>query len=150
MIKMFFNFSLLFNYGKYNIKGPKKVGDLTPLEVKFQKEKDENIIEKKLCEILAGFGGSFIKMFLFFILVKPENYESKGEIALYKDKNKDLAEKNSKSESHDYALVVDGQSIFTILSNIRLLNLFLHISDLCSGVVCCRISPMQKVFFICF
>lgn len=48
------------------------------------------------------------------------------------------------SEPHEYALVIDGQSLAYILAEEALQELFLKVCINCSSVLCCRVSPRQK------
>lgn len=48
------------------------------------------------------------------------------------------------TNSIDYALVIDGQSLAFILAEEELQELFLQVCINCSSVLCCRVSPRQK------
>jgi magnesium-transporting ATPase (P-type) len=92
-----------------------------------KKERLTRLMDKKLCEILFSLG------------VSQSDFEKKEE---------DLSKNKRNKETTDVdrpAIVLDGVSIGIILSNDRLVNLFLHLTDLCYSVICCRTSPLQKV-----
>lgn len=48
------------------------------------------------------------------------------------------------TNSINYALVIDGQSLAFILAEEELQELFLQVCINCSSVLCCRVSPRQK------
>ncbi|KAK2948983.1 phospholipid-transporting P-type ATPase [Blattamonas nauphoetae] len=52
------------------------------------------------------------------------------------------------ADPEEMALVVDGWAINQICASDPLIELLLLVTDRCSGVVCCRIAPMQKALIV--
>lgn len=48
------------------------------------------------------------------------------------------------AETTMFALIIDGETLETVLANEELRQLFVEIAVVCRGVVCCRVSPSQK------
>lgn len=54
---------------------------------------------------------------------------------------------NYTAESEKYGLIIDGRSLeFALEKDIQLQ--FLELAQKCKSVICCRVSPLQKVLFI--
>lgn len=49
----------------------------------------------------------------------------------------------SESEKSNWGLVIDGPSLNFVLEKDNL-NLFIELTQYCSSVLCCRVSPSQK------
>ena len=45
-------------------------------------------------------------------------------------------------------LVIDGAALDVALSDEKHRNLLLHLAMLCEGVICCRVSPLQKAMVV--
>ena len=47
-----------------------------------------------------------------------------------------------------FVLVIDGAALDVALSDEKHRNLLLHLAMLCEGVICCRVSPLQKALMV--
>lgn len=54
----------------------------------------------------------------------------------------------SEKEHSGCALIIDGFCLNVVLSSEKLIDLFFQLADVCHGVVCCRIAPMQKALVV--
>jgi hypothetical protein len=109
---------------------PKNNEDAKKPQGKEGEEEVVKLLDRKLCDVLQSFN------------IKEADFEKK---------EKEKEEKVGKliTDNNKPAVIIDGYCMGIILGNNRLTNLFLHITDLCGGVVCCRISPLHKVFVLC-
>ncbi|KAI8827071.1 uncharacterized protein EV422DRAFT_490584, partial [Fimicolochytrium jonesii] len=48
------------------------------------------------------------------------------------------------AEGESYGLVIDGAALLSTLHNEKARTLLLKLATLCSSVICCRVSPLQK------
>jgi phospholipid-translocating ATPase len=87
------------------------------------KKEDEKIVNERLCEVL-------------------KSLKISSEVGKKKKKAKAVVVDAEESKN---ALVIDGSCLGVILGNDRLIELLLRITDVCRSVICCRISPIQKV-----
>ena len=60
----------------------------------------------------------------------------------------DLVGPNNGDRPGGFVLVIDGAALDVALSDKRHRNLLLHLAMLCEGVICCRVSPLQKAMVV--
>ena len=60
----------------------------------------------------------------------------------------DLVGPNNGDRPGGFVLVVDGSALDVALSDKKHRNLLLHLAMLCEGVICCRVSPLQKAMVV--
>jgi phospholipid-translocating ATPase len=60
----------------------------------------------------------------------------------------DLVGPNNGDRPGGFVLVIDGAALDVALSDERHRNLLLHLAMLCEGVICCRVSPLQKAMVV--
>jgi phospholipid-transporting ATPase len=68
---------------------------------------------------------------------------------VYAENQVDLDEEEGQDEPRDFALVVDGKALSQYLPSSGAYNelsaRFLELAMRCKAVICCRVSPLQKV-----
>ena len=60
----------------------------------------------------------------------------------------DLVGPNNGDRPGGFVLVIDGAALDVALSDAKHKNLLLHLAMLCEGVICCRVSPLQKAMVV--
>ena len=60
----------------------------------------------------------------------------------------DLVGPNNGDRPGGFVLVIDGAALDVALSDKKHRNLLLHLAMLCEGVICCRVSPLQKAMVV--
>ena len=60
----------------------------------------------------------------------------------------DLVGPNNGDRPGGFVLVIDGAALDVALSDKKHKNLLLHLAMLCEGVICCRVSPLQKAMVV--
>ena len=60
----------------------------------------------------------------------------------------DLVGPNNGDRPGGFVLVIDGAALDVALSDKRHKDLLLHLAMLCEGVICCRVSPLQKAMVV--
>ena len=60
----------------------------------------------------------------------------------------DLVGPNNGNRPGGFVLVIDGAALDDALSDKRHKDLLLHLAMLCEGVICCRVSPLQKAMVV--
>lgn len=60
----------------------------------------------------------------------------------------DLVGPNNGDRPGGFVLVIDGAALDVALSDKKHRDLLLHLAMLCEGVICCRVSPLQKAMVV--
>jgi phospholipid-translocating ATPase len=60
----------------------------------------------------------------------------------------DLVGPNNGDRPGGFVLVIDGAALDVALSDKKHKDLLLHLAMLCEGVICCRVSPLQKAMVV--
>jgi phospholipid-translocating ATPase len=60
----------------------------------------------------------------------------------------DLVGPNNGDRPGGFVLVVDGSALDVALADEKHRSLLLHLAMLCEGVICCRVSPLQKAMVV--
>ena len=60
----------------------------------------------------------------------------------------DLVGPNNGDRPGGFVLVIDGSALDVALADEKHRSLLLHLAMLCEGVICCRVSPLQKAMVV--
>ncbi|KAF9263183.1 phospholipid-translocating P-type ATPase [Marasmius fiardii PR-910] len=79
---------------------------------------------------------------------RPESTSSRSDLHRVNTNASSIAGGDNGERPGGFILVVDGTALTTIFDSEETRMMFLRLGTLCEGVICCRVSPLQKALIV--
>ncbi|KAH9484429.1 Putative phospholipid-transporting ATPase C24B11.12c [Psilocybe cubensis] len=79
---------------------------------------------------------------------QPSSYPAGGPLRRMDTGISSIVGSNNGDKPGGFVLVIDGNALEVALSDDRHKNLLLRLAMVCEGVICCRVSPLQKALVV--
>lgn len=104
--------------------------------------------DKEETAINIGFACQLLNNDMERLIINTDTFPTASKLydmLMYRCKEfRRLKKEGYASTSRSQAIVIDGKSLTMVFSHHTLSDLFLEVSQICSAVICCRVSPKQK------
>ncbi|KAF1332354.1 Phospholipid-transporting atpase, partial [Globisporangium splendens] len=104
--------------------------------------------DKEETAINIGFACQLLNNDMERLIINTETFPTAAKLydmLLFRCKEvRKLKKESIASASRSQAIIIDGKSLTMVFSHHTLCDLFLEVSQHCSAVICCRVSPKQK------
>ena len=104
--------------------------------------------EKAYRQLARGSGHAILQPLQFQVQQQQFANISSGPLRRTATGISDLVGPNNGNRPGGFVLVIDGSALEVALSDKKHRNLLLRLAMVCEGVICCRVSPLQKAMVV--